>query len=223
MEEGLPPSTSPADHARRRSCLFRAAVVAGIFLIAALAWALWHNRPIRPVVLTGPEQAAVERKIATLQAPAELPASSAEELATTPAGQPPAPYRPGKREIAFTDRELNGLLNANSELGDQIAFEFQPDVVVARIATPLPDDLPLVGGTTLRARAKFSVETSGTSPRLALEDMTVWGISIPNEWLGGMKNINLLEQAFGAEPGKGIPGVESLTFETGRLLLRLKE
>ena len=222
MENPNPPPASSEIHVRRGSRLIRTGIVIGVILFAGVAWALWHNRPIRPVVLTNPEQAAVERKIAAMQAPPVLPPAAIENGISTPAKSAP-PYRPGTREIAFTDRELNGMLNARSELGDQIAFEFHPGVVVARIATPLPEDLPLVGGTILRARAKFAVDASGTSPRLALEDLTVWGVSMPNDWLGGMKNMNLLEQAFGSGQGKGIPGVESLTVEKGRLLVRLME
>jgi len=227
MEE---PTTPPAPEAEPRSgsCLIRGLVVVGILLIAITALVLWYNRPIRPVVLTDPEKAVVETKIAAMQTTAEeqAPAAiepAAEESPTTTEPATPETYIPGKREISFTDRELNGMLNAHTNLGDQIAFQFTPGAVLARIETPIPDDIPVIGGTKLRARAKFLVDASGPSPMLALEDFTIWGVSIPNEWLGGIKNTNLLGQAFGAESGEGIPGVESLSIERGHLMIRLKE
>ncbi len=224
MEEPAIVQPTSEENPRSGSCLVRGLIVLGVLVIAIILAVLWYNRPIRPVVLTEPEKAVVEQKIAAMQVPAESPPASidATEGGTT-ATETTESYQPGKREIAFTDRELNGLLNEQTGLGDQISFQFTPGVVVARIATPLPEDVPILGGTTLRAHAKFAVDPSGASPKLALEDFTVWGISLPNDWLGGIKNLNLLDQAFGAEDNKGIPGVESLTIEKGRLLIRLKE
>ena len=95
--------------------------------------------------------------------------------------------------------------------------------MLARIETLLPEDVPLLGGRKLRARAKFAIDASGPTPMLALDDLTIWGISVPNDWLGGIKNTNVLAEAFGTEGSEGIPGVESLVIERGRLLIRLKE
>lgn len=219
-----PEPTPPSEPTHRSgSCLIRGLVVAGVVVLAIVLFVLWYNRPISPVVLTEPEMAVVETKIAAMQpAPEEQPPAIAPD-APTDATETPAEYVPGAREIAFTDRELNGLLNEHTTLGDQIAFQFTPNAVQARIETPIPDDFPIIGGSKLRARAKFVVDTSGSNPTLSLEDFTVWGISIPNDWLGGIKNTNLLGQAFGSETGEGIPGVESLAIEQGRLLIRLKE
>jgi len=230
MDESAAPSPATEIPPRTGSCLIRGLVIVGIVIVAVLLVVLWYNRPIRPVVLTEPEKVVVEEKLAAMQATAEeaetLPAQDGIATPVEDGNTPPADAEfdlPGKREIAFTDRELNGLLNEHTELGEQISFQFTPGKVLARIAAPLPDDIPVIGGTTMRARASFSVDVSGPSPMLALDDFSVWGVSIPNDWLGGIKNVNLLEEAFGVEEGQGIPGVESLTFEKGRLLIRLKE
>lgn len=217
MEEVAPPTPLAEKKAVNSSCLIRASILVAILIAAIGLFILWYNRPIRPVVLTDPEKSVVQEKLATMQSVASDGSSTDIESGTDDT------YIPGKREITFTDRELNGLLHQHTTLGDQISFQFTPGNVLARIATPLPDDIPVIGGTTLRARAKFAVDASGTSPKLALEDFTVWGISIPNDWLGGIKNVNLLGQAFGTEDPQGIPGVESLSIEKGHLLIRLKE
>jgi len=218
--EQEPTTAAPAATPRSGSCLVRGLVIAAILLAAIGLIILWYNRPIRPVVLTEPEIAVVETKIAAMQPAIE---DEAPTLSPAEATDSSDDYAPGSREISFTDRELNGLLNQHTALGDQIAFQFTPGAVLARIETPLPKDVPVIGGSKLRARAKFAVDTTGPNPTLALEDFTIWGISIPNDWLGGIKHTNLLGEAFGSSTSEGIPGVESLTLEKGRLLIRLKE
>ncbi len=202
-----------------KSCLISGISIAAVLIIAVGVLVIWYNRPIEPVVLSEAEKAGIEAKLATMQAVAEDTPPPEPE----PEPEMPAAYEPGAREIAFTDRELNGLLHEHTRLGDQVAFQFAPGAVLARIETPLPEDIPLLGGRKLRARAKFAIDASGPTPMLALEDLTVWGISIPNDWLGGIKNTNILGEVFGAREGEGIPGVESLVIERGRLLIHLKE
>lgn len=205
----LEPTT--AEKPRNGSCLLRGLIIAGILLVAIGALVFWYNRPIQPVVLTEPEQTEIQTKLAAMQAAAEEEPPDVED------------YVPGEREIAFTDRELNGLLHEHTQLGDQVEFQFVPGAVLARMETLLPEDIPLIGGRKFRARAKFAIDGSGPEPLLALQDLTVWGISVPNDWLGGIKNTNVLGQAFGASEGEGIPGVESLVIERGRLVISLKE
>ena len=51
------------------------------------------------------------------------------------------------------------------------------------------------------------------------------GVPIPNSWLGGIKNIDLVQE-FGADEGfwKGFSdGVESITVGDGNLEIKLKE
>ena len=165
--------TTIAPPKKSRSCLLIGIAIVGVAAIAIGGAIWWYNRPIRPVELTQPEIEAVEEKLAVIQQPVEEPAAP--------------DYQPGERQIVLTDREINGLIHQNTNLGDQIAFEFAPGAVHARIETLLPEDVPLMGGKKLRARARFTVEANGQSPAIVLEDLTVWGISLPNDWLGGLK------------------------------------
>jgi hypothetical protein len=160
-------------------------------------------------VLTGPEKTAVEAKVEAIQKPSE------------PARDEPV-YEKGSKEIIFTERELNGLLNQNTTLGDTVRFELATGAVHARIETDLDPDLPLVGGKRLKARARFLVGQEPGSARLVLDDLTIWGISLPNDWLGGLKGHNLIEEALGAQSG-GIAGVKEFRVESGRLIIRLAE
>jgi hypothetical protein len=184
-------------------------VLAALLLVVGGLW-FWSNRPIRPVVLSEPEKSVVEAKVEAIQQP-EKPVEPGEPV-----------YEKGARDIIFTERELNGLLNQNTTLGDSVRFELATGAVHARIETDLHPDLPLVGGKRLKARARFLVGHQPGSARLVLDDLTIWGISLPNDWLGGLKGHNLLEEALGA-PSGGIAGVEEFRVESGRLIIRLAE
>ena len=195
-------TTSPA--ARKKSCLIKGLVVLAIvaLVLGGLWW--WHNRPIRPVELSAEEKVVVAEKVEAIQKPAE------------------PVYEKGGKEIVLTERELNGLLHENTTLGDSVCFELATNAVHARVETDLDPDLPMVGGKRLKARARFLVSDEPGKAALILEDLTVWGISLPNDWLGGLKGHDLLGEAIGAKGGK-IPGVEEFKVEPGKLTIRLKE
>jgi hypothetical protein len=186
----------------RRSRFFtmkRLTAVVVIILILGGLW--WYHRPIRPVLLSAEETAAVEAKVMEIQEPAE------------------PGYEKGSKEIILSERELNGLLHQNTTLGESLSFEFVSNAIHARIETRLDPDLPIVGGRHLKARARFLVGGAPDQPALMLDDLTVWGISLPNDWLGGLKGQDLLGQALGG----GISGVEELKVERGRIIIRLAE
>ncbi len=170
-----------------------------ILVLGGLWW--WHNRPIRPVVLSPQEKAVVEAKVEAIQKPAE------------------PVYEKGSKDIILTERELNGLLNQNTTLGESLKFELVTNAIHARLETDLDPDLPILGGKRLKARARFLVGGTAEKPAFVLDDLTVWGISLPNDWLGGLKGQDLLGEALGG----GIGGVEEFKVERGKLTIRLAE
>jgi len=53
----------------------------------------------------------------------------------------------------------------------------------------------------------------------------VMGVPIPNAWLGGLKNVDLISE-FGTDPGfwqSFSEGVEDVRVEDGRIKVKLKE
>ena len=186
------------------SCLLKGLV--GLVILALVLGGLWwwFNRPIQPVVLTAPEKTAVEAKVEAIQKPAE------------------PTYEKGAREIVLTERELNGLLNERTDLGKTVSFELGTNVILARVETDLDPDLPVVGGKRLKAKARFLVGGSPGHPSFVIDDLTVWGISLPNDWLAGLKGRDLLGEVLGGKNGK-IAGVEEFKVEPDKLIIRLAE
>ena len=131
-------------------------------------------------------------------------------------------YEKGSQRIVLTQREVNGLINQNTEWGDRLKLEFARDAIHARIETDLDPDIPIVGGKRLKLRARFLVAGNREDSHIILDDVTLWGISLPNDWLGGLKGKNLLQEALGLE-GRGVSGVEELSIEPGELIIRLAD
>lgn len=185
---------------QKKSCLPVFLVCFLALIIAGGVFWWWINRPIEPVQLTQTEKQTVEEKVEAVQKPS---------------------YEPGKREIIFTQRELNGLLNDKTELGDKIKFELVQDAVLARVETDLDESTPIVGGKRLKAKAKFTVKhEEGRAPELVMDDVTVWGVSLPNDWLGGLKGQNMLAQLLGES---SLPGIKSISVQPEKLVIRLKD
>ena len=51
--------------------------------------------------------------------------------------EPDRVYVPGGKTIKLTEREINGLLNANTDLGKSVRIEFGRDAVNAYLVVPI--------------------------------------------------------------------------------------
>jgi hypothetical protein len=135
------------------------------------------------------------------------------------------PYVPGSKVLKLTEREINGLLNCNTDLGKSVRLEFAQDAINAYVVVPIPQDVPVMGGKMFRARGRFRVSIgNGGTPFAILEDVTVYGLSLPKAWLGGLKGENLLENAVGERNGSPVlKGIKSLKVEPGALVLEVED
>ena len=208
----------------RSGCKILLLIFAVVVLVLGGLW-WWHNRAIRPVALSPDEKTVLDQKLEAIF-PESVDATGGDRPrgndAEIESGTGPAPtYEKGKREFVITERELNGLLNEHTKLGQSVHFELADGAVHARVATDLDPDVPIVGGKNLKARAGFFIETRDGVPELVLDDLTVWGVSLPNDWLGGLKGKNVLAEVFG--DGPQLSGIERLEVERGRLIIKLKE
>src|SRR5204863_129617 len=184
-----------------------------IATVAITVW--WIQRPIKPVVLSAREKAVVDEKLQHVGG----------SQTSTPSPSPPdtRSYVSGSKVFKLTEREINGLLNANTDLGKSVRLEFARDAINAYVAVPIPQDFPIGGGKMFRARANFGLSIgNGGTPYASLQDLTVFGLSLPKAWLGGVKGQNLLENAVGTKNGSPIlQGIKNLRVEPGALVLEV--
>ena len=130
-----------------------------------------------------------------------------------------------KREIGFTEREINGLLAKNTDLAKKLAIDLSDDLISAKLLLPVDEDFPILGGKILRLRSGMAFTYNKGKPVVILKGITIMGVPIPNAWMGGIKNIDLVEK-FGAEKGfwkTFSDGVEDIKVEEGLLKIKLKE
>ena len=234
------PGASPAPR-RRPWLLYGCGLLLGLMLlvVATVAMTVWYlQRPIQPVQLSTSEKAVVEKKLdrlghtpvsasrasgASIPSP-RVPGAPVPESAVTML-EPDRPYEPGAKVLRLTERELNGLLNANTDLGKTVRLELGRDAINAYVTAPIPEDVPIMGGKIFRARGRFRVALTNDAAACAiLEDVTVFGLSLPKAWLGGIKGENLLGDAMGTRQGSPIlKGIKSLRVEPGALVLEVAD
>lgn len=129
------------------------------------------------------------------------------------------------REITFTERELNGLLAKNTDLAQKLAIDLANNLVSAKLLIPLEEDFPVLGGKTLRLNAGIGMAYENEKPVIILKGISVMGVPIPNAWLGGIKNIDLVSE-FGVDPGfwkSFSQGVDHIQVTDGKINIKLKE
>lgn len=242
MSENIPaqppppisPTPPPVAINRNRFMLYGCGGVLALLLIivGTVAFTIWWiQRPIKPVVLSTREKAAADAKVQRIQGgTGGNPAPGGRSSATQTGGglEPEVPQRfyvPGSKVLKLSEREINGLLNANTDLGKSVRLEFDQDAVNAYVAVRIPDDFPIGGGKMFRARGRFRVSLgNGGKPFAILDDVTVFGLSLPKAWLGGIKGENLIGDAItGNNQSPVLKGIKSLRVEPGALVLELED
>ena len=214
------------------------AVTVAVTLFFAQAW--FFPKPFQPVHLNAAEADQLELKLARLehledgsQLPgeterqekhADLPAPGQQGPLAIPT---PEPYSEAglSRAINFNERELNALLASNTDLANRLAIDLSDDLVSANMLVTLPPDFPFLGGKTLKVRTGMELAYRADRPVVILRGVSIMGVPLPNAWLGGLKNIDLVEQ-FGTDQGfwrAFADGVESIHVQEGRLQVLLKE
>jgi hypothetical protein len=199
-----------------------------LLIIATVAITIWWTqRPIKPVVLSPKEKATVDEKLRRINdASPRTDVRSNISVQISPPSEATRPgYVPGGKVLKLTEREINGLLNQNTDLGKSVRIEFAKNAINAYVVVPIPQDFPIGGGKMFRGRARFGLCLDNRGePYAILEDVTVFGLSLPKAWLGGLKGENLLGKAAGERNGQPIlRGIKSLHVEPGALVLEVED
>ncbi|MCP4412533.1 MAG: arginine N-succinyltransferase [Gammaproteobacteria bacterium] len=207
-----------------------------IILTAAVTYWLIRTyiyaRDFEPVVLNQTEQQQLNKKLVTLgyqPDPMQTNANNKNKEKDFDANGRLIPQKysedVGSRNLSFSEKELNSLVASNTDMAKKLAIDLSQDLVSARILVPVDKDFPILGGKTLRVSAGVEIAYKDGRPRVVLKGVTVMGVPIPNSWLGGLKNIDLISE-FGDEQGfwKGFSeGVDNIHVEDGELKIKLKE
>lgn len=201
-------------------------VLLAIIVTALLSVWVWRTyifpTSFTPVVLSPKEEQTLNRKLdqvglhglgtATHQPGAKLE---------------PEPYseKGAKREVTFTEDEVNALLAKNTDLADKLAIDLSDDLISAKLLVPLDEDFPIMGGKTLKLNAGVEFAYREGAPVVVLKGVSIMGVPVPNAWLGNLKNIDLVKE-YGHDRGfwkSFAEGVDKVQVEDGKLKVKLKE
>jgi len=224
------------------------AIVAVSMLIAVVATVLvvkyyFFPSAFKPVVLSGKEEQRLEQKLDRFAGfgttkkqsgnsqPAALGFDRGKSTGKDELGGDgklkPVPYseKGASRDIEFTEREVNALLAKNTDMADKLAIDLAKDLVSFKLLVPVDPDFPILGGKILRVRGGAELAFRQGRPVVKLKGISLMGVPMPNSWLGGIKNIDLVQE-YGADDGfwkSFSTGVESISVEDGALKIVLKE
>ncbi|MBU4001098.1 MAG: arginine N-succinyltransferase [Proteobacteria bacterium] len=203
-----------------------AGILASILVILALKFYIFPTS-FTPVTLSAKEEKVLEKKIERLNA--FLPSDSSKDRPESPRSN--APLEPeayseegAKREIEFTEKEFNALIAKNTDLANKLAVDFSGDLASLKLLVPLDPDFPVLGGKTLKVAAGVELAYTDGKPVVKLRGVSLWGVPLPNAWLGNMKNVDLIRE-YGNDKGfwHGFAeGIDSIKVEEGILKIKLK-
>jgi hypothetical protein len=226
-----PKMQSPAP---RRSALHLFLIILATVLVTA-ALTFWFVRgyifpkEFKPVALTASEEQVLSAKlqrIDSLQSSSTATRDPGKEESDGEFLQPEAYSEANaSRSVTLTERELNGMLAKNTNMAKKLAIDLSDDLLSARLLVPVDEDFPIMGGQILKVRAGMELAYQNERAVARLKGVTIMGVAVPNAWLGGMKNIDLVEH-YGSQAGfwkTFSDGVEDLHIEDGKITLLLKE
>ena len=144
----------------------------------------------------------------------------------------PEPYSEvgARREISFTERELNAILAHNTELADKLVFDLSDDLISVKWLLPLDPDFPLLGGKTLKFTAGVEIAYRNQQPSVSFRGLSLWGVPLPNAWMGELKHINLVSEYSGGTGQNQMSfwhsfaaGIDHIKISDDKLLVKLND
>ena len=202
-------------------------------IFAARFW--FFPSPFNPVVLSQQEEKKLNNKLQNFEmlihSPANKPGDN--RSITTGAETPPnGSLKPeaytevgASRSITLSEREINALLAKNTDLAGKLAIDLADNLVSAKMLIPVDPDFPMLGGKTLRVKAGVELAYRNTRPVVKIRGVSIIGVPVPAAWMGGLKNVDLIEQ-FGADEGfwkTFSDGVDSIAVKEGQLHIQFKK
>ncbi|TCK19169.1 hypothetical protein DFR30_2466 [Thiogranum longum] len=225
--------TTPEDKKGRFDWLHVSLLVLLTILVTVIA-TVWVVKvylfpsEFKPVTLSQKEEQVLERKLDWLggfsssrKNTTDIPPESA-----LPPLKPEAYSEEGtKREVHFSEKEINALLAKNTDLAHKLAIDLSDDLVSAKLLIPVDPDFPVLGGKIIRARAGVEMAYQNRRPVVVLKGISIMGVPLPNAWMGGIKNVDLINE-FGEDKGfwkAFADGIDYIDVEDGKLTVKLKE
>jgi hypothetical protein len=209
-----------------------ALIIGGILLtiLLSVGITIWiinqyiFPKKFEPGVLNQKENKTLDNKLEQFN---WISASTSAESEANKAKLEPEKYTEtgAKREIKLSERELNALLAKNTDLANKLAIDLSENLASGKLLLPMDQDFPVLGGKTLKISAGIELAFANDRPIVKLRGVSIMGVPVPNAWLGGIKNVDLISE-FGQDEGfwkAFADGVQNIQVVEGDLVIKLKE
>ncbi len=220
------------DQPRKEKKRFGCLTVLGLMLLTVivtvgLTYLFLFPKGFKPVELNQKEQQVLDQKLQLFEGISTTHTNdNATGLSSEGVLSPEAYSEVGAdRNLQITEREFNAILATNTDLADKVAIDLSDRLISARLRLPLDPDFPLFGGKILKARAGIEFAYDSGKPVVILKGVSVMGVPVPNSFLGGIKNVDLVSE-FGSQGGfwtSFASAVELANVKDGSLHIKLKE
>ena len=218
--------TLPETAEKKGSPIGRTLLIVGITFVLTLVFTFWFIRTyiyaadFKPVELSAQETIELNEKLRVLGYEPDQAGTEASQGDGDLQWLRPERYEEddSARLVSFSERELNGVIANNKDLARKLAVDLSDDLVSARLLVPVDPDFPILGGKTLRVSAGLEMSFSDARPKVILKGVSLMGVPIPAAWLGGLKNVDLIDE-FGDQDGfwSGFAeGVDHVEVKEGR-------
>ncbi|MEN8170869.1 MAG: arginine N-succinyltransferase [Pseudomonadota bacterium] len=198
-------------------------VILSVGISAWVVYIMLFPGDFKPVTLNQSEEQRLEQKLQRFDS-LQQPARSAQQGKSS---LTPERYSEegASREISLSEKELNALLAKNTDLAHRLAIDLSDNLASGKLLVPLDPEFPILGGKTIKLSAGMEMRYAEGKPVIILKGVSIWGVPMPNAWLGNVKNIDLVQE-FGSDQGfwkAFADGVEEIEVEEGELRITLKE
>jgi hypothetical protein len=198
------------------------AIIVTVIVTAVVMYKVIFPSEFTPVTLSEKEQIQLEQKLDRLDTSTAPPKS-------LPSGKRLEPEKyteeGASREIEFSEKELNALIASNTDMAQRLAIDLSDNLASAKLLVPVDPEAPILGGKTIKVTAGMELAYAEGKPIVILKGVSLWGVPIPNAWLGNVKNVDLVQE-FGSDEGfwkAFADGVELIEVKEGKLRVILKE
>jgi hypothetical protein len=193
-----------------------AIIIGGIWLVREYLF----PQTFTPVVLSDGETQRLNQKLNVLSLP------NIKDKQVTQTQLKPEPYSEvnANREIFFSEREVNAMIAHNTDMANNLVIDLSDNLASAKLLIRTDSDLPLFGDKIVRVNMGLELAFAQGKPIVKLRGISAWGVPLPNSWLGGIKNIDLVQE-FGDNNGfwQGFAeGIDYINVSEGKLVVKLK-
>lgn len=227
MTEHVPTNAEPEQKNNRLLLIIGGVLLTILLSVGITLWVINHYifpKKFQPVVLSQQENQQLDKKLDQFS---WLGNANADSSVTENKKLEPEKYseQGAKREINLSERELNALLAKNTDLANKLAIDLSDNLASGKLLMPMDEDFPILGGKTLKISAGMELAFANERPIIKLRGVSIMGVPIPNAWLGGLKNVDLINE-FGQDEGfwKAFgDGIKEIHVAEGNLIIKLKE